>query len=1305
MNAAFSTASTNAQTDARETQNPLVRDGAAQPQRQTRALQPDYVQVDEKDLADFLIFAHDLSCRIHYTNIENQPDGDWQAFFERSAAVQIARISKTQPDTRRDQYDKALNELLDAWHFPENTFSENATEDLSQTVADSDSPVADLSTQLASLETLFNVYTQLLKDLQTWYWGLADGSDLKATFRAIVTTNLPAPLKSLYRLEHSLIQNGLPEAVSRLAVYQKVVETFGSQVLPAIESRALVKGRDLEAIAQQISQLLVNPATARVELDGIFQPIFQTYRQIIALAPEALSQSLYGDQQLPYHLALYVTFWEVLKPAIADLNRMTQRHLDFFYKQVLRLQQQPAVPDKAHIVFELEKLQQAHLVERQSQLSAGADATGVDLIYTLDEEILVNTAQVAELKGLFVNRAADSSILGIHASPVANSFDGTGGDFPKDRALTAWLPFGDENRPTVAIGLAIANDIFLLKEGDRNLTFTFSLTGPPQQAPITDLTGENIPALQVELSGETDWIRGTIQQLSLTPATQQANNTEYTLTLTVNLPIATEAVVPYHSDLPGGTLTTHQPVARLVLHPQPTSASELVTDLAANPVTTGLTTGPTAVDRLYQQLYQAQLTALTITTTVTGVRSLLLQNDLAVLEAAQPFAPFGPQPKAGANFYIGSQEAFQKSLTALKLSFDMETAIPADWVAYYAGYEVDEGFHPGITTVQALKDRQWQPTDGFTKDLFSPSSQADAAFDHTFDHSIVLSLSEISALKLNSHVQQPENTAPMEPWSYKSQYGFLRFQLTGDDFRHAAYPQTLTRQVLAIATDPTASKTLPKEPYTPVIKALQLDYTAKSDQTSCQFFHLHPFDGVNALPKAATVALLPQFEYEESLIEADQKQIEGQLLIGFQNLEPLTTLSLLFQVVSETADTDLARTPVSWHYLIDNTWHPFEDHQILQDQSNGLIQSGIVKLAIPANIRRLHTTLLNPDLHWIRASVNARSRAIGHILSIQTQAAKVTFVEAETGNDPRHLAQPLPAKSIADFVDPPPEIKQIQQPYPSFGGQTQETSTHFYTRISEHLRHKGRAVNIFDYEHLVLNQFPDIYKVRCINHGQLNEAALLREVSPGYVTLAVIPSLAGLPSFNNLKPKVNINRLADIERYLQAQSSPWAGIQVVNPQYEEIRVSFQVMLQADYFANAAFYRRKLERDIISYLSPWTVDSEAEIHFGGEIYRSSILKFVEDQPYVDYVLEFQLFQAADSRPRVRVAAPTAHSILVSAPFSDDVMANGPSAGSNTVGHHITLLDPKDKLPIIPSAEQQKNRNTLGYSPLSRLTLGE
>ena len=78
------------------------------------------------------------------------------------------------------------------------------------------------------------------------------------------------------------------------------------------------------------------------------------------------------------------------------------------------------------------------------------------------------------------------------------------------------------------------------------------------------------------------------------------------------------------------------------------------------------------------------------------------------------------------------------------------------------------------------------------------------------------------------------------------------------------------------------------------------------------------------------------------------------------------------------------------------------------------------------------------------------------------------------------------------------------------GGKTPEQPADFNVRVSERLRHKRRALTIWDYERLVLEKFPQIYKVKCLNHTQYEPApgpgGIYRELAPGHVTIVTVPT-------------------------------------------------------------------------------------------------------------------------------------------------------------------------------------------------------
>jgi hypothetical protein len=192
-----------------------------------------------------------------------------------------------------------------------------------------------------------------------------------------------------------------------------------------------------------------------------------------------------------------------------------------------------------------------------------------------------------------------------------------------------------------------------------------------------------------------------------------------------------------------------------------------------------------------------------------------------------------------------------------------------------------------------------------------------------------------------------------------------------------------------------------------------------------------------------------------------------------------------------------------------------------------------------------------------------------------------------------------------------------------------------YARVSERLRHKARAVTAWDYEHLVLDRFPSIYKVKCIGHTDPN--CLCREppdfpeccgpqLAPGHVLLVPIANLKHRNAANPLQPKTSRRTLLEIEDYLARRTSPFVHIHARNPLYEQILVFFQVQFTAG--TNKGFHLNKLNEEIVHFLTPWAFDEEAEVTFAQKLYASAIINFIEERPYVDFITDFVMFLCRD-----------------------------------------------------------------------------
>jgi len=218
-----------------------------------------------------------------------------------------------------------------------------------------------------------------------------------------------------------------------------------------------------------------------------------------------------------------------------------------------------------------------------------------------------------------------------------------------------------------------------------------------------------------------------------------------------------------------------------------------------------------------------------------------------------------------------------------------------------------------------------------------------------------------------------------------------------------------------------------------------IDFTKLQTETANNlFYHLTPFgyaevcnDGVPAHAQA---------EKTEKFTLVADVIYNGELFVGFENAEPDTVLSVLFQVADGSSNPLKNMVNLSWFYLINNEWIQFENRNVI-DRTNNFTQSGIVTLTLPETISNQNTRL-EKGLHWIKAVVEKDIDAVCSLILIQAQAAKVELVQDEAAQiEFRHT---IPAKTISKLVENIPAVKTITQPFDSFNGRTRESDEHLF---------------------------------------------------------------------------------------------------------------------------------------------------------------------------------------------------------------------------------------------------------------------
>lgn len=920
--------------------------------------------------------------------------------------------------------------------------------------------------------------------------------------------------------------------------------------------------------------------------------------------------------EVPPHFALLLAFLELFRQPQNVANRITGRHLDFQYQDVLGLAPRDPVADHAHLLLELKKGAAPVAIDPSQRFSAGKDATGVELRYAPVGETVINASRVDSLRTVLLDRSLRGTV---RVGPLADSSDGLGGALPKDDPK--WAPFGQGTpaRPAAEIGFAIASPMLRLREGTRTITLRIRTSG----ADRARLTPSALAAaLEVQLTGDKQWIEPSTIAASL--------GADQVLTLTLTLLPTVAPVVDYDPAVHGYSFAAQSPIVQLLLRGGRSDIGYL--DLAG-----------------------VVVRSVSVAVEVDGMTTLTAETDAGTVDPKKAFLPFGPEATAGSRFLVGAPEALSKRLTRLTLHLQWKDA-PADLSTLYLW----RGGHGNATWTADVRMR-----DATGADLSLRAAHLFETSDASSPHDIVLSRGFVPAAERAPVRQQiyalrssGSATARMEAERRvraaprlaaslvtppDAQPGYVAVTLD-TSFLHAEYRQAFVAAVIAAAKSADGKMDPMPQPYTPTLRGLSLGYAAATDEVpvssggvadfanaDAQFFHVHPFgpsrehrylrDQSGAAAKEITlVPALP---------------VDGALLIGVTGVAANDSVSLLFQVAPGSADPDLPSQPIRWFVLCDNYWKPLDAANLVLDTTNGLLRSGIVRILIP-DAATTTNTLLPAGRVWLQAGVASDVDAVGKLVGVTANAIEVRF--ADGGNDPAHLAAPQPAGTIAKLVGGLAPIKSVTQPFASFGGAPREADGAFRTRVSERLRHKNRCISPWDYERVVLQSFPEVHRAKAIPHARPGGW-----MSPGHVLVVVVPDLRNKNAVDLLRPRVDADSISGISALLQSRVGGQVCVHVKNPDYRTVRLRFQVKFARGYDVNQSL--AMLQQAAIEMLSPWAFDSGVELTFGGSIYRSTVLYHVEQLPYVDFVTDFAL--TSDGGPDVAELRPdTPDAILVS-----------------------------------------------------------
>lgn len=922
-----------------------------------------------------------------------------------------------------------------------------------------------------------------------------------------------------------------------------------------------------------------------------------------------------ANSSLTPHLCLFTCFTHLLEHSKKRMNALSTRHLDFYYNEILQENKLPAQPDKAHVLFTLAKKTLEHKVEENAKLNAKKDENGEQRTFKTSNELVVNQSSIETIKTTY----NDVTKKEFKISPAAKTLDGIKEELPEESPY--WLPFaytsGEPNfmeLPSAKLGFTLASPILKMSEGRRLVFVQIKFKGKtlpnkaiPQSMDLMPLFQD----LEIQCTGAKKWFKATL--ISSTPSLNIDDQwatlyTDSKLNLLIEIPKEMEAFENYQEEVYMEGYKKDCPLLRLKINTKTNSGYQLFSNLS-----------------------KKTIEEIKIDVSVEDKRELEIQNDFGKLKATKPFYPFTPDPKKDSNFSIYSEEIFSKNWKNISIQLKWKNA-PESFSNLYAAYNKSINENSFQATVYTQNKKEWEEEKS-QYNLFQPTLSEDGKFSHQ--------ALNIQIFNSNKHFL-PNLAGPikisLEQSFLQKEYPLLLAKHLSDKMKGIAITQELF------------------EPYIPIAEELSVNYFA---QETIHFqTQTLPITDSTPLAQANTketyesknISLLHEFPFgfaeehgylkynlrENGIISAEDMHTSscgilpkfchgGNLYIGIKDAKALDNISLLIQVLEGTenpmAPSFKATEKIEWSVLCSNKWKLLQE-EILKNKTDNFLKSGIIEFQVPKQAT-INNTLLPEGLIWVKASMHKDYDAICKVVDIHTNAVSSEY---ELENDfATHLQSGLPQGTISKLIERVPQIKSVEQPYSSFGGKDKESQNEFYRRVSERLRHKDRAITLWDYEHLILQEFRDIYKAKCLNHTKLadEDNPLNNFFAPGNVTIVVVPDTKNRNVFDIYQPRVSKGLLNEVQEFIGKRVSSLIHTEIVNPTYEEVKIKLEVEFIEGKDAN--FYKKELSKDITKFLSPWAFDSSLEIVFDQVINHSVLVSYMEKLDYVDYLQNIQMFK--------------------------------------------------------------------------------
>lgn len=1137
-----------------------MKNGINQTERKLDALDPKYVVPDERSMLDLVQFTMDYAESVVYYDLQNKPTGNWKPFLLFDPVFIIGLIARTNLDPYKMRHDDLIIKLK------------------------------------------------------------ADSSS-NSSVRKELSMNLLSMVQKLFYWERLVRDCNYEGALAKEIINSKYfLLPYISEVIPFQDSYGL---RDFLGAKS-------NPEAQKQELDlnGIFKDAYKNIMFIVDLSIRHFDQLMnQNSKDHNPHIGLILAVLRLFSEIQNDLNGLTRRHLDFYYQKIL--QQSPPSTHPMEILVGL--IPKPTFYELPVNSSFNLNFKDGNVI-PFKNQFLTELSQgkISEVRALYkssfspfssdvtssrvlLSELFDSTLFQNKGTNEVSFLGESHWDFPlvmgEDQSQKG---INQRSMQSSLIGLIVASPVLLVENGVSNFEITFNLSSTSCMAfreIMSDLLHEKEAVLGVQHDHAENELNNFIQSFL---------HESISITITGN---AGWYTLDYHH------IQFLQSENKLVLKIQPDGPEELpipfdnalhgqIPDLKWPCLQIQLNNS--AHYPPYAVFQPLEVLEVEISTHSHGVRSGFdCSNQIGKIDNANPFQPFGPIPQKDSFLKISHPLVFNKYLSDLSLKISW-LGFPEErngFKSYYSAYPNEIGndsfkaevsLRPNHHYLSESKDFKPQEIR-----LFESIEKVDGQYltkSKVID--MDLDLVDMNDLGKPKAIDQKDETK-----------GELIIRLVEPNpfaFGHDVYPQLFSEISLYNSKHPRRAKDLPKTPYTPQIDKIEIKYSnytkenlsrrGSSSSESIKLYHLQPFGFTQIYPAAG----------KEKSYLVPQEVGRGSLLIGLSEVEEGQNINLGFKLHPAYFIHTITHAPqVTWEYLENNTWVSMKN-LIMEDSTRGMLQSGLVKIKLPARLD-LNNSRMPTGKFWIRVA-NYGSRDINsRLIKVFTNAVWLT--QEMKGEQINITAEELKNTSTVDFKGVL-NLNGVFGPYDIKFSKVNKDLDRDVIRVSELLRHRNRGITTWDLERLVLEHFPQIGRVLVYGRSDFP----LHLVKNCNVQVVVIPYAPNSTQFRLEGFLAPFELLKEIKGYLKQFLSPFSKLEVANPVFEKLKIRASVKFTES--QKSGYYRKMLERDLIEFLSPNPGDFQKGEGFINSIYKIEIQNFIESRTYVEYVTGLSVLQLVE-----------------------------------------------------------------------------